>query len=478
MGASALLGGSTRMTISLTAIIMEITNDIYYLLPIMLVVMVSKWVGDRFNPAIYESHVALNEIPYLEHSLPKWIPSYLCAKDIMTRNVMCLPVICPLRILNRYLRDKTKIHNAFPIIDCEPNKSIQENYTKKDGKFVGVMLRWHIMIILSKRNFAVMDKLPELKLLTLNDLTDSEYKNKYISSYQKDFGISLHELNHCYVDFSPYMHLSPFTVQIYTPIYRVYTLFRGLGLRHLIVLDSNNKFVAGIITAQNLSESALEHAVNSLNTKINNNEITNNDYVCHRLQQMNQSKAIKKYQLSKRFISVDTFLYNNNNKSVPLPETLENEISTTRLERSVSYQVFSIAKDEKDTINVENRDIPFQYQQDAGNILIENDNDNDNDDDDKQQDEDMKIAPDEIENNDLGNNELGNKQIDATSINDDEIIDDNLEDNDDDDEDDTTENTNNEGGDPNININDNSDSNKQQNIDQHDEQSDNDEVNV
>ncbi len=28
-GASALLGGSTRMTISLTAIIMEITNDIY-----------------------------------------------------------------------------------------------------------------------------------------------------------------------------------------------------------------------------------------------------------------------------------------------------------------------------------------------------------------------------------------------------------------------------------------------------------------
>jgi len=68
------------MTISLTAIIMEITNDIYYLLPIMLVVMMSKWVGDRFNGAIYEAHVSLSNIPYLEHSLPKWVPTYLCAK--------------------------------------------------------------------------------------------------------------------------------------------------------------------------------------------------------------------------------------------------------------------------------------------------------------------------------------------------------------------------------------------------------------
>ena len=53
IGAAAMLGGATRMTISLTAIILEITNDIYFLMPIMITIMVSKWVGDHWNSALY-----------------------------------------------------------------------------------------------------------------------------------------------------------------------------------------------------------------------------------------------------------------------------------------------------------------------------------------------------------------------------------------------------------------------------------------
>ena len=37
IGAASMLGGVTRMTISLTIILMETTNDIQYLLPIMMV---------------------------------------------------------------------------------------------------------------------------------------------------------------------------------------------------------------------------------------------------------------------------------------------------------------------------------------------------------------------------------------------------------------------------------------------------------
>lgn len=37
------------MTISLTAIIVEATKDITFGLPIMLVLMIAKWVGDWFN---------------------------------------------------------------------------------------------------------------------------------------------------------------------------------------------------------------------------------------------------------------------------------------------------------------------------------------------------------------------------------------------------------------------------------------------
>ena len=267
---------------------------------------------------------------------------------------MCLPIICPLRILNRYLRDQNKIHNAFPIIDCDAasiqnmDKHKYKNYNKTDGKFVGIMLRWHIMIILSKRNFAPIDKLSSLQLLTGNDLTDSEYKNKYIENYQKDLYISLHELNTCYVDFGPYLHLSPFTVQSYTPIYRVYTLFRGLGLRHLIVLNSNNeKYIDGIITANNLNEAKLEHAVNKLYGKIKNSQMSNQDYICRRLQQMNRSEVSKKYKLSKRFSLSD--------KSIPIISERD-EINS----KSVSALIMHSNED-----NIANNNIPDLHQDDT-----------------------------------------------------------------------------------------------------------------
>ena len=50
VGAAANLGGATRMTLSLTVIIIECTGDITFGVPIMLALIVAKWMGDFFNP--------------------------------------------------------------------------------------------------------------------------------------------------------------------------------------------------------------------------------------------------------------------------------------------------------------------------------------------------------------------------------------------------------------------------------------------
>lgn len=40
-------------------------KDITYGLPIMLTLMVAKWVGDIFNEGLYDIHIELKRIPFL-----------------------------------------------------------------------------------------------------------------------------------------------------------------------------------------------------------------------------------------------------------------------------------------------------------------------------------------------------------------------------------------------------------------------------
>ena len=66
VGAAAVLGGVTRMTVSLVAIVFEITGGLEYILPVMGAVMVSKWVGDALSPGVYDVAISIRDYPYLD----------------------------------------------------------------------------------------------------------------------------------------------------------------------------------------------------------------------------------------------------------------------------------------------------------------------------------------------------------------------------------------------------------------------------
>ena len=67
IGAAAFFGGVSRLTISLTIIMMEITNDIRFLLPIMTSILVSKLAADQLTHSLY--HALLGTLKKAETDL-------------------------------------------------------------------------------------------------------------------------------------------------------------------------------------------------------------------------------------------------------------------------------------------------------------------------------------------------------------------------------------------------------------------------
>lgn len=54
IGASAVLGGMTRMTISLSLILLEATGNLYFLIPFMATLLSARWIGNMFSDGIYD----------------------------------------------------------------------------------------------------------------------------------------------------------------------------------------------------------------------------------------------------------------------------------------------------------------------------------------------------------------------------------------------------------------------------------------
>ncbi|KAJ3266767.1 hypothetical protein HDU77_010147 [Chytriomyces hyalinus] len=69
IGAAAFLSGTTRITMSLTVIMFELTGALSYMLPIMVTVLTAKWVGDWSSGrggGLYGEMISLGGYPFLD----------------------------------------------------------------------------------------------------------------------------------------------------------------------------------------------------------------------------------------------------------------------------------------------------------------------------------------------------------------------------------------------------------------------------
>lgn len=131
IGAAATLAGVTRMTVSIVVIMFELTGALTYVLPIMIAVMISKWVGDAFGKrGIYESWIHFKEYPFLDNSEEIIIPD-VSASQVMTR-IEDLVVLTATGHTIESLRNVLAAHpyRGFPIIS-NPRDAVLLGYISR-----------------------------------------------------------------------------------------------------------------------------------------------------------------------------------------------------------------------------------------------------------------------------------------------------------------------------------------------------------
>eukprot|EP00929_Paragymnodinium_shiwhaense_P037745 TRINITY_DN20056_c0_g1_i1.p1 TRINITY_DN20056_c0_g1~~TRINITY_DN20056_c0_g1_i1.p1 ORF type:complete len:992 (-),score=161.85 TRINITY_DN20056_c0_g1_i1:553-3084(-) len=94
VGAAAFLGGSGRITLFTTVMMVEITGDPLMIFPVGVATIVSVIVGNYFNHGLYHTLIDVQSQPFLSDSWPEdEIPSALRVADVMPRNkVISIPI--------------------------------------------------------------------------------------------------------------------------------------------------------------------------------------------------------------------------------------------------------------------------------------------------------------------------------------------------------------------------------------------------
>jgi chloride channel 7 len=215
VGMAAFMGGSGRITVMLATVLLELTADAGMIAPVGITCVISMLIGNSFNHGLYHGLIPIMNIPFLNSS-PAPLMYVSRVRDIMHWGTVHIPARChigELKMLHKRITRKNKplSHNAFPVVEDPTGKKLLQG-------------------LISRKDF-------------LQLMEDLQHPKK-----QKDLLIGKTRSE---VDVMEYADRSPITVFPHTTVARAYSIFRKLGLRHLVVLERDGR-VCGMITRKDL----------------------------------------------------------------------------------------------------------------------------------------------------------------------------------------------------------------------------------
>lgn len=245
VGAAAVLGGVSRMTVSLVVIMFELTGSLEFIVPTMAGVMFAKWVGDAIckevgfyqlssssSKGIYDAHIEMNGYPFLDNKGE--YPFSTTAFEVMRTGTEQ----SPLRVIRNGRMTVGDTENllrecsfsGFPVVDSD--RLVLGFCTRRDLEFALRAARKTHTNVTTQSLVYFTAHLPEQV------------------AEQQLAGPSAHSGGPASLRLRKVMETAPMTVTEHTPMETVIDMFRKLGLRQVLVTRSGQ--LLGIITKKDV----------------------------------------------------------------------------------------------------------------------------------------------------------------------------------------------------------------------------------
>ncbi|KAJ3491253.1 hypothetical protein NLI96_g830 [Meripilus lineatus] len=243
LGAAAALSGVMRITVTVVVIMFELTGALTYILPTMIVILVTKAVGDFLGTrGIADEAIRFNGYPFLENDEHAYnVP----VSRVMRSRLVTLPAT------GQTVRDIQELISSadvkgFPIISNDLKRTLLGYIEKNELRYV-------------------IDKAKRLQDITLNTLcsfapSPVDHDDVEIPGVEPGPGVGIDEdVSTEIIDTTasadvlllwPWVNQTPLTVSPQLPLEIVMQLFRRMGPRVIIVEDHGS--LAGLITIKDV----------------------------------------------------------------------------------------------------------------------------------------------------------------------------------------------------------------------------------
>ncbi|KAJ5177583.1 Cystathionine beta-synthase core [Penicillium coprophilum] len=238
LGAGAALSGIMHLTISVTVIMFELTGALTYILPTMIVVGVTKAVGDRFGSGgIADRMIWFNGFPFLDNKEDHVFN--VPVSHAMTTGPLSLPASdFPVREAEHLLNDNK--FQGFPVVEDRTSKILVGYIGRTELRYAIDRARGQGMIAPNARCVFTKEA-ADAAVARRASVSQESRSSDTFDAIQRRAGAP-------FVDFSRYVDHTPLTVHPRHPLETVMEIFKKMGPR--VILVEHRGKLTGLVTVK------------------------------------------------------------------------------------------------------------------------------------------------------------------------------------------------------------------------------------